>query len=36
RPYDVDSTTSRLLCEVKQRWVWLVLRWEITWEALML
>ena len=30
RPYHVDRTTSRLLCEVKRRWARLVLRWGTT------
>ncbi|VDN08375.1 unnamed protein product [Thelazia callipaeda] len=25
RPYHVESTTSRPICQVKQRWSWLVL-----------
>uniref|UniRef100_A0A8R1XPK4 Uncharacterized protein n=1 Tax=Onchocerca volvulus TaxID=6282 RepID=A0A8R1XPK4_ONCVO len=25
RPYHVESTTSRAVCQVKQRWAWLVL-----------
>ena len=25
RPYHVENTTSRLICQVKQRWAWLVL-----------
>ena len=36
RPYHVDRTTSRPLCEVKRRRARLVLRWGITWEALVL
>ncbi|CAN0044204.1 unnamed protein product, partial [Laminaria digitata] len=36
RPYQVDRTTSRLLCEVKRRRARLVLRWGTTWEALVL
>ena len=30
RPYHVDRTTSRLLCEVKRGWERLVLRWGTT------
>ena len=30
RPYHVDRTTSRRLCEVKRRWERLVLRWGTT------
>ena len=33
RPYYVDRTTSRPLCEVKRRRAGLVLRWGTTWEA---
>jgi hypothetical protein len=33
RPYHVDRTTSRPLCEVKRRRAGLVLRWGTTWEA---
>ncbi|CAM9931234.1 unnamed protein product, partial [Ascophyllum nodosum] len=33
RPYHVDYTTSRPLCEVKRRRAGLVLRWGTTWEA---
>ncbi|CAN0502228.1 unnamed protein product, partial [Laminaria digitata] len=36
RPYHVDRTTSRPLCEVKRRRARLVLRWGTTWEALVL
>ena len=36
RPYHVDRTTSRPLCEVKRRRATLVLRWGTTWEALVL
>ena len=36
RPYHVDCTTSRPLCEVKRRRARLVLRWGTTWEALVL
>ncbi|CAM9864488.1 unnamed protein product, partial [Sphacelaria rigidula] len=32
RPYHVDSTTSRPLCEVKRRRARPVLRWGTTWE----
>ncbi|CAN0427408.1 unnamed protein product, partial [Ascophyllum nodosum] len=33
RPYHVDCTTSRPLCEVKRRRAGLVLRSGTTWEA---
>ena len=36
RPYHVDRTTSRPLCEVKRRRARLVLRWATTLEALVL
>ena len=36
RPYHVECTTSRPLCEVKWRRARLVLRWGTTWEALVL
>lgn len=36
RPYHVDSTKRRSLCEVKQRRSRLVLQWGIIWEALVL
>ncbi|CAM9501487.1 unnamed protein product, partial [Sphacelaria rigidula] len=36
RPYHVDSTTTRPLCEVKRYRARLVLRSGITWEALVL
>ena len=36
RPYHVECTTSRPLCEVKRRRARLVLRWGTTWEALVL
>ena len=36
RPYHVDHTTSRPLCEVKRRRARLVLRLGTTWEALVL
>ena len=32
RPYHVESTGSRLITEVKQRWACLVLGWETTLE----
>uniref|UniRef100_A8PCV4 Uncharacterized protein n=2 Tax=Brugia malayi TaxID=6279 RepID=A8PCV4_BRUMA len=33
RPYHVESTTSRPICQVKQRWAWLVLGSETAWES---
>ena len=33
RPYHVDRTTSRPLCEVKRRRAGVVLRWGTTWEV---
>ena len=33
RPYNDDSTASRLLSEVKHRLAWLVLRWGTTLES---
>ena len=33
RPYQHDSTASRLLSEVKHVWAWLVLRWGTTLES---
>ena len=36
RPYQDDSTASRLLSEVKHPRAWLVLRWETTLESQML
>ena len=35
RPYHVESTRSRLITEVKQHWVMLVLGWVTTWEYMM-
>ena len=32
RPYHVQSTGSRLITAVKQRWAWLVLGWVTAWE----
>ena len=32
RPYHVECTASRPICEVKQRWAWLVLGWGTAWE----
>ena len=32
RPYQEESTTSRLISEVKPLWAWLVLGLETTWE----
>ena len=32
RPYHVESSGSRLITEVKQRWACLVLGWETTLE----
>ena len=36
RPYHVESTASRPISEVKQRWVWIVLGWVTAWEHQML
>ncbi|CAM9395235.1 unnamed protein product [Laminaria digitata] len=36
RPYRVDRTTSRPLCEAKRRRARLVLPWGTKWEALVL
>ena len=36
RPYHVESTSSRPITEVKQRWVVLVLGWVTAWEYTML
>ena len=36
RPYHVESTSSRLITEVKQHWVVLVLGWVTAWEYTML
>ena len=36
RPYHVEHTSSRLITEVKQHWVKLVLGWVTAWEYLML
>ena len=33
RPHYAECTTSRLICEVKQRQAWVVLRWETTGEV---
>ena len=33
RPYHVESTGSRLIIEVKQRWACLVLGWQTTLET---
>ena len=35
RPYHVESTRSRLITEVKQHRVMLVLTWVTTWEYMM-
>ena len=35
RPYHVEHTSSRLITEVKQHWVKLVLGWVTAWEYLM-
>ena len=32
RPYHVESTSSRLITEVKQHWAMLVLGWVTAWE----
>ncbi len=32
-PYHVESTSSRLITEVKQRWARLVLGWVTAWES---
>ncbi len=32
RPYHVESTSSRPITEVKQRWARLVLGWVTAWE----
>ena len=31
-PYLIESTSSRLITEVKQSWAWLVLGWVTAWE----
>ena len=36
RPYHVESTGSRPITAVKQRWVWSVLGWVTAWEHQML
>ena len=36
RQYHVESTSSRLITEVKQHWAKLVLGWETAWEYLVL
>ena len=33
RPYRVENTASRLICQVKQRWARLVLGLETAWES---
>ena len=33
RPYHGENTRSRLISEVKHRWVWLVLVLETNWES---
>ena len=33
RPYHVESTPSRPIWQVKQRWAWLVLGSETAWES---
>ena len=33
RPYHVEHTASRPICQVKQRWARLVLGWGTAWES---